>query len=203
MNQNRALSALALGLACMSSAFAVDGVTLIGQANLNAGGGFYTITQPGSYRLSGNIDAPGTVCDQIVSGVLSCAILVKASNVTLDLNGFRLRTSGEQTSAILTASQEANHLRVMNGSIVSNVPLFGFFAGPSIIGNVVLKELTIEPLTAALVPIGSQDTFLVQGVYAPKFDFLSSSGACPALVTGSVFRSIKGACTAVGNSTSP
>jgi hypothetical protein len=37
-------------------AFAVDGVVLINQSTVMAAGGFpYKITQPGSYKLSGNL----------------------------------------------------------------------------------------------------------------------------------------------------
>jgi hypothetical protein len=40
-------------------AFAVDGATLINQASVMAAGGFpYKITQPGSYKLSGNLVVP-------------------------------------------------------------------------------------------------------------------------------------------------
>jgi len=53
-----------------------DGVTLINQATMPPAGTPYTITQPGSYRLSSNLAANTTV------------ILIQAANVTLDLNGF-------------------------------------------------------------------------------------------------------------------
>jgi hypothetical protein len=62
------------------STFAVDGVTLISQATVNAAGGFpYTISQSGSYKLSSNltVTTPGT-----------SAIVINADNVVLDLNGF-------------------------------------------------------------------------------------------------------------------
>ena len=62
-------------------AFAVDGVVLINQSTVMAAGGFpYTISQTGSYKLSGNLVAP--------DGVSGIQIL--ASNVTLDLNGFNI-----------------------------------------------------------------------------------------------------------------
>ena len=65
-----------------ASLFAVDGVTLINQAIVTAAGGFpYTISQPGSYRLSGNLTVPDAN---------TSAILINASNVTLDLNGFAI-----------------------------------------------------------------------------------------------------------------
>lgn len=61
-------------------ALAVDGVTLIDQATVTAAGGFpYVISQPGSYRLSGNLVVPNTN-----------GISITAANVTLDLNGFSI-----------------------------------------------------------------------------------------------------------------
>ena len=70
-------------------ALAVDGVVLIDQNRALAGSitpgdaaGFpVTISQPGSYRLSGNLTVP----DQNTT-----AILITASHVTIDLNGFAI-----------------------------------------------------------------------------------------------------------------
>src|SRR5437764_5454572 len=62
-------------------AFGVDGQVLINQSTLNAAGGSYIITQPGSYKLSGNLQAKDTNTTPIV---------VTADNVTLDLNGFTI-----------------------------------------------------------------------------------------------------------------
>ncbi len=65
-----------------NSVFAVDGVVLINQATVLAAGGFpYRITQPGSYRLSGNLTTPD---------INTSAIVITADNVTLDLNGFSI-----------------------------------------------------------------------------------------------------------------
>jgi len=74
---------LAFSLLCMATRVgAVDGVILINQATVLASGGFpYTITQPGSYRLSGNL---------VVTAASTSAIDITASNVTLDLNGFAI-----------------------------------------------------------------------------------------------------------------
>jgi hypothetical protein len=61
-------------------AFAVDGQVLINQATVMAMGGFpYNITQPGSYKLSGNLVVTGTD-----------GIDVHTNNVTIDLNGFAI-----------------------------------------------------------------------------------------------------------------
>jgi len=63
-------------------AFAADGQILINQATVIATGGFpYKITQPGSYKLSGNLTPP----DANTNG-----INVTADNVTIDMNGFSI-----------------------------------------------------------------------------------------------------------------
>jgi hypothetical protein len=62
-------------------AFAVDGQVLINQSTLNAAGGTYTITQAGSYKLSGNL---------LVRDENTTAIVVTADNVTINLNGFSI-----------------------------------------------------------------------------------------------------------------
>jgi hypothetical protein len=84
----RSFTALVALLAPVA-AMAIDGVVLIDQNRALAGNatpgdapGFpVTITQPGSYRLSGNLTVPDSNTD---------AILVTAPNVTIDLNGFSI-----------------------------------------------------------------------------------------------------------------
>src|ERR1700682_4504928 len=62
--------------------FAVDGVVLINQSTVLAAGGFpYRITQPGSYKLSGNLQAKDQNTD---------VIEISSDNVTIDLNGFSI-----------------------------------------------------------------------------------------------------------------
>src|SRR5262245_60243098 len=85
------LKILALGIAFLASApvLAVDGVVLIDQNKAIAGGvtpgdaaGFpVTITQPGSYRLSGNLIVPNSNTN---------AIEIASDFVTIDLNGFSI-----------------------------------------------------------------------------------------------------------------
>jgi hypothetical protein len=79
--------AVAAALLATSASFAGDGIKLINAASAQAGGitpgdgpGYpVTITQPGSYRLAGNL---------IVSDPYTSAIEITADNVTLDLAGF-------------------------------------------------------------------------------------------------------------------
>lgn len=76
-------------LCAVSSAFAVDGVVLIDQARAMAGNvtpgdtpGFpITITQKGSYRLSGNLS---------VSDANTTAMEIRSDFVTIDMNGFSI-----------------------------------------------------------------------------------------------------------------
>ena len=92
--QIRTTGALFAGVLLMSTAlpgtaFAVDGQIAITQARAMAGGvtpgdapGFpVTITQSGSYVLSGNLTVPNADTD---------AIVINASHVTIDLNGFAI-----------------------------------------------------------------------------------------------------------------
>jgi hypothetical protein len=86
---------MALVLACgTSTAFAVDGVVLIDQNRALAGNvtpgdapGFpVTLSQPGSYRLSGNLTVPHNLD----------GILIATDHVTLDLNGFTIAGGGNK-----------------------------------------------------------------------------------------------------------
>ena len=91
--------------ACATSAFAVDGTTLINQSTVMAAGGFpYTITASGSYRLSG---------DLLVTN--STGINILAPNVTLDLNGFTISCSS--CSGFPGIVSNSVNMTVMNGMI--------------------------------------------------------------------------------------
>lgn len=88
-----------------ASAFAVDGVVLINQATVLAAGGFpYTINQPGSYRLAGNLQATNT-----------SAITILAPNVSLDLNGFSV--SCTQCSGVAGIQSAFALTTISNGTV--------------------------------------------------------------------------------------
>jgi hypothetical protein len=75
--------------------WAVDGVIEINQAKVKAGGGHFpfVITQPGSYRLTSNLDVTdATARASGVSAENTTAISVPTGvdNVTIDLNGFAI-----------------------------------------------------------------------------------------------------------------
>ena len=112
MKQAFAFLAMTLSPACV---YGVDGVVLINQATVNAAGGFpYRITQPGSYKLSGNLTLPT---------VNTTGIDILSDNVTLDLNGFTI-AGPLPCFACLPGSGDGvhtsvrNHITVRNGSIV-------------------------------------------------------------------------------------
>src|SRR6188508_2715671 len=109
--------------AAVSPALAVDGEILINQAKVNAGGitpgdtaGFpATLSRPGRYKLSGNLAVP--------AGAIG--VEVTASDVTVDLNGFTIRSAspGQSGDGVFGSPGSANRLRVMNGTITG----FGSF----------------------------------------------------------------------------
>ena len=116
---------LSASFAFAPSDFAIDGQVLINQAGVLAAGGFpYKITQPGSYKLSGNL--VGTLNTQVIQ--------ILSSNVTLDLNGFNVRCSyvppiASRFGACITDTQTAsNGITVRNGSVtaVLTAPRFEF-----------------------------------------------------------------------------
>lgn len=91
---------LPLALVAMRSAHAVDGVIEINQVRAKAGGVTpgdtplfpVLISQPGSYRLTGNLDV--TDASARPGGTLAentTAIQVTADDVTIDLNGFMIK----------------------------------------------------------------------------------------------------------------
>ncbi|HEY3835616.1 MAG TPA: hypothetical protein VGL72_03560 [Bryobacteraceae bacterium] len=87
------------------SLYAVDGVILIDQPHALAGNitpgdapGFpVTLSQPGSYRLSGNLSVPDAA---------TTAIQITADGVTLDMNGFSI--IGPVTCTALSTGMGAN-----------------------------------------------------------------------------------------------
>jgi len=111
-----------------ASVFAVDGVVLINQASVATGDitsgdtpGFpVTISQPGSYRLSGNLTVPDAN---------TTAIEITSSFVTLDLNGFSILGPTVCTGTPVTSCSpagsgigifgqaEASAVRILNGSV--------------------------------------------------------------------------------------
>ena len=138
--------ALVLALLMLpAAAFAVDGVILVDQAKAMAGNvtpgdapGFpVTFTLPGSYRLSSNLVVPAGV---------AMGIQINADDVTIDLNGFALRGTGQFVAPFIGIdSTGRKRSKVRNGTIV------GFSLGLQFKGAaafVTLEQLVIFTLTA-------------------------------------------------------
>src|SRR5229473_5023508 len=77
----KALSIFGMMILVPAYLYAVDGQVLINQSTLDAAGGTYPITKPGSYKLSGNLIAKNQDTD---------VIAIATDHVTLDLNGFAI-----------------------------------------------------------------------------------------------------------------
>ena len=120
-------------------AWAVDGQVLINQATVMAAGGFpYKITQPGSYKLTGNLTVPGN----------ADGIQIMAGSVTLDLNGFSITgpvtCSGGQTGSAITCTGTAevgitNYAGPAANITLKNGTVQGFWIGISLAGGTVVE----------------------------------------------------------------
>jgi hypothetical protein len=134
-------------------AFAIDGQILINQSTVLAAGGFpYRITQPGSYKLSGNLVVPAS----------ADGIDILVGNVSIDLDGFTISGpvtctgSGAtiscgappNTFGIVTRFVDENNITVRNGTVV------GFEIG--IVLSTGVNYLVEETHTSANTAYGMQ-----------------------------------------------
>jgi hypothetical protein len=172
-------------------AFAIDGQVLINLSTVNAQGGFpYRITQPGSYKLTGNL----SVLNQ-------SAILIAANHVSIDLNGYTIQCSTDQNlpfpnwGCIWDGAVFGLHdATVRNGSIVVNTTgapaPFSMVAGVGLgfTGRVIVEDMHLEVnVPGFIVGISSTtgpDSLIQRNV-------TSGSGgafvfACPSLVVQNV-----------------
>ena len=115
------LTIVTLLIAIPACVFAIDGQVLINQAAVNAAGGFpYKITQPGSYKLSGNL-VMNTSAQPNFPG-MDVAILIGANNVNLDLNGFSITVNDVLGQALghpfyaIAESGAFSQITITNGS---------------------------------------------------------------------------------------
>jgi hypothetical protein len=126
-------------------AFAVDGVVLINQSTVTSAGGFpYTISQPGSYKLSGNLSVPANID----------GILITASNVTLDLNGFSIVNvpTGLSSSAVIKTVGGITSITIRNGTISATGGAHPVFAAGAI--GEVMEDLTLKTDITAIAVFG-------------------------------------------------
>lgn len=97
-----------------------------GRTPISGGSGGAYISQPGSYVLTGNITSAFN------------AVVIDASDVTLDLNGYTI-TSTATNADTLVLSSNRRDLIVRNGIIVGG--LRGIVTGP--VTNVLLEDLVV------------------------------------------------------------
>ena len=203
------LALLSAGLC--GSLNAVDGVVLISQVQALAGNvtpgdapGFpVTISVPGSYRLSGNLTVP----DQNTT-----AILLNASNVTIDLNGFSIIgptvCTGYPTvthcsnvvgaSGIGVYGQDYSNVTVFNGS-VRGMGAFGVYLLGSG-GSVDKVHADANGVTGIYVINGTVTGSTATGNGQRGFD-VTVSTVSGNTATGNVYFGIAASCpsTVIGN----
>jgi hypothetical protein len=147
------------------TAFAVDGVVLINQANAVAGNvtpgdtpGFpVVISQPGSYKLSSNL----TITDPF-----GTVIFITADNVTLDLNGFTIQgpsVCNGQGKAPTTSCTISNTQSVgIDASQHTGIKILnGYIRGMGFLGIVCLGDAHVEGINASLNSSGIQATGVI------------------------------------------
>jgi Periplasmic copper-binding protein (NosD) len=171
-----------------TNAYAVDGIVLIDQARALAGNvtpgddpGFpVTISRPGSYRLSSNLTVPAT----------AAGIVLFASGVTIDLNGFQITGSGAGTG--ISALQAHQGIVVRNGS-VTNFDKGIFLKGLA----AEVREVTAFRNTSAGIELGGGATVSGNRVFSNGVGISVVNGA---VVSGNtlLFNSVFGLRAAAG-----
>ena len=213
----RPLTVALLFAGLSGSLLAVDGVVLIDQNRALAGGvapgdfpGFpISITQPGSYRLSGNLTAPAN----------TGAIAITANNVTLDLNGFTVTSTIVDVGpfgAVNTILIGGADVTIKNGSVISTGTTVQGQGGSAIVSNfggpatrITLRDLTVSATpgvfnAAVSLPTAAilQSNFITWSTIVGKFSVVQNNSfsvfqnnsifslvvvACPAVISGNAF----------------
>lgn len=130
---------------------AADGRIEINQAAATAAGGFpYTISQPGSYLLTS---------DLVVAVANTSGIVISASPVTLDLNGFAVRgpvtcsrpaeTFYDATTITCTATDNGYGITGGTGNTIRNGAVKGFgrygiFAVGGLTSHAIVEDMRVE-----------------------------------------------------------
>ena len=129
--QKIALIALLLVIGS-AHALAIDGQVLINQSTVTAAGGFpYRITQPGSYKLSGNLVVPAG----------KDGIDITTSSVVLDLNGFSISTSGNGCGISGFCTFRPLGISFTGFDTIRNGTVSGFFVGVAGTGRGIIEEI--------------------------------------------------------------
>ena len=143
-------------LAATFAAHASDGVIEINHAKIMANGGYpYTISQPGSYRLTSNLVQPNATTD---------VIQVVRENVSIDLNGFAI------TGANVCSLNAAGSAVVCSGSApVGSSGGFGInFMAAGVVRNGVVRNGGVQGMGNACI-LGAE---LVEDVSAESCGYL-------------------------------
>lgn len=118
-------------------AAAADGQILINQASVMAAGGFpFSISQSGSYKLSGNLQVPAG----------KDGIVISAGHVTLDLNGFGIQGAIACQGKVCSAPPTDNSNGIAfvgDETVIRNGHVTGFSIG---INGLLLTVGTIEDM---------------------------------------------------------
>ena len=162
---------------------ATDGEILINQSVVMSAGGFpYVISQPGSYKLTGNLTVP----------VNNNGIQINSSFVTVDLNGFNIASLGPQSSLGISSVGNTN-ITIRNGSMTGWLTGVAIGTGKliSVQNMTILGDATLSviiPAHSAILKVVSDGHFVV---------------LCPSLISESVTTFLFAAgnnCTAVNSS---
>jgi hypothetical protein len=171
-------------------AFAVDGVVLINQSTVMAAGGFpYVISQPGSYKLSGNLVA--TTDHQ--------AILFTTNNVALDLNGFTVTCTEQHAVAFFRCVGDSplsgvSDLNIRNGVVAVSATVDGSSATIVSFDNskaVIVENLQVKmysPAVRGFVGLAAGSGSIVRhNIITPNGNFIGGLNViCPGVIEGNV-----------------
>lgn len=188
-------------------ALAVDGVVLIDQNRALAGNvtpgdtpGFpVTISQPGSYRLSGNL----------VGTTNARALHITVSNVTLDLNGFQVECTFDASVGFNTGcidSTGTNATAVRNGKIAVTVTAAPALAWAGVFGAATILE-HVQAQVTGTGPVGAlaAGPFSIIRHNTARTNSTSFAVSCPTLLEGNANQQGgyseggTGSCTKVNN----
>jgi len=154
-------------LSFAASAGAVDGTIEINQAKVNAAGGFpYTISNAGSYRLTGDLTVSSTSAD---------AIDVKAGQVSIDLNGFSITGPGSSSLGTGISGYVETSLAVEDG-VVS-----GFSTGIAVGENSIVKSVRAD---ANINGISTNSNAVIQGCTANRNTQTGIEGSDGTVISG-------------------
>jgi len=176
-----------LSLLAAPGLWAIDGQVLLNQSTVTAAGFPYLILQPGSYKLTGNIVAPPN----------QVAIVIRANNVTLDLNGFNIQCSADDSlspgfgdfmfGCVTDGTIPTRRASIVNGTFtitVSRTTSFPFIAAVSLwfSSGVTIQDLRFDSTHA--------NPFFLRNFAIIRRNVFTGTGGpgitCPALVESNV-----------------